>query len=78
MSSSNEISTQNQLIIDEVSHKITYKLKPLNYHNVEQTSLLYSNILIKRGILTLEKKWCNTHCVNWCMRAAYVDRTLQC
>jgi len=42
--------------MNEVSHKITHKLKPLNYHNVEQILLLYSNILIKRGILTLKKK----------------------
>jgi len=41
--SSNEVSSQNQLVMGGVTHKLMYKLNPLNFINIRQSSLAYSN-----------------------------------
>jgi len=42
---SNEIPTQNQLVMSGVTHKLIYKLIPFNFVNVGQHPLLYYLIL---------------------------------
>ena len=41
--SSNEVSSQNQLAMGEVTHKLINMLKPMNFTNVGQTPLSYFN-----------------------------------
>jgi len=45
--SSNEISSQNQLAIVGVIHKLIYMFKPLNFINVGQSLFSYSNTFCK-------------------------------
>ena len=40
--SSNEVSSQNQLAMDGVTHKLTYMFKPLNFVNVGQSPLFHT------------------------------------
>jgi len=44
--SSNEAPFQNQLTTNGVTHKFIYTPKPLNFINVGQTLVSYSNIIV--------------------------------
>ena len=47
--SSNELPSQNQLVIGGVTHKLIYMLKSFDFINVGQYSLSYSNRGSVRG-----------------------------
>ena len=56
--SSNEVSTQNQLTMGEVTHKVIYMLKPFNFIKVEQQPLSYFNTPTTRKVVIYERKNC--------------------
>jgi len=52
--SSDEVPFQKQLVMGGVTHKLIYMLKPLNFVNVGQTPLSYSNYQCGTNFLQLQ------------------------